>query len=246
MVLFYAGFTLSKTVGITVTYDRDLNRYIFQDRAYASENTLVIYPTNGYQASPDITVQNSICKYIMLNYEGPVIYSPYSSGPRQISWQPGGLYVNVATGYGEYTDSLGNVVQVPSTADTQFSNCIVSDVVLTHDKLYLSLGKLNGNTCNILAYETPGSTKGNVQDIFCQVPNNTVVSSAAVKTMLNQPGSYSSIQFYNPLLNQLNQLDVKWFTEEGKLVRILDHCFTLRVFYFQKRIDITDFSYQIP
>ena len=50
----------------------------------------------------------------------------------------------------------------------------------------------------------------------------------------------------NRKLNQLNQLDVKWFTEEGKLVRILDHCFTLRVFYFQKRIDITDFSYQIP
>jgi hypothetical protein len=245
MVLFYAGFTLSKTVGVTVTYDRDLNRYIFQDRAYASENTLVIYPTNGYQVTPTLVVQNSICKYIMLNYEGPVIYSPYTSGPREISWQPGGLYVNIATGYGYYTDSSGNLVQVPSTADTQFSNCIVSDVVLTHDKLYLSLGKLNGNTCNILAYQTPGSTKGNVQDIFCQVPNNTVVSSAAVKTMLNQPGSYSSIQFYNPLLNQLNQLDVKWYTEEGKLVRILDHCFTLRVFYFQKRIDVTDFSYQI-
>jgi hypothetical protein len=244
-VLYFAGFTLSKTVGVTVVYDRDLNRYIFQDRAYTSENTLVIYPTNGYMIVPGLIVQNSICKYIMLNYEGPVLYPPYASGPRQISWQPGGLYVNVATGYGEYTDPSGNIQTVPPTADTQFSNCIVSDVVLTHDKLYLSLGKLNGDTCNILSYQTPGSTKGNVQTVFCQVPNNTVVSSAAVKTMLNQPGSYSSIQFYNPLLNQLNQLDVKWYTEEGKLVRILDHCFTLRVFYFQKRIDITDFSYQI-
>jgi hypothetical protein len=245
-VLHYAGFTLSKTVGVTVIYDRDLNRYIFQDRAFASENTLVIYPTNGYMITPDITVQNSICKYIMLNYAGPVIYPPYVSGPRQISWQPGGLYVNIASSYGEYTDSMGNVQPVPATADTQFSNCIISDVVLTHDKLYLSLGKLNGDTCNILAYETPGNVKGNVQRVFCQVPNNTVVSSAAVKTMLNQPVSYSAIQFYNPLLNQLNRLDVKWYTEEGKLVRILDHCFTLRIFYFQKRIDITDFSYQIP
>ncbi len=246
IVLTAAGFTLSKTVGVTVIYDRDLNRYIFQDRAYASENTLVIYPTNGYAITMDITVENSICKYIMLNYEGPVVYSPYTSGPKMISWQPGGLYVNVATGYGEYTDGTGSINTVPATSDSQFSNCIISDVVLTHDKLYLSLGKLNGDTCNILAYQTPGSTKGNVQRVFCQVPNNTVVSSAAVKTMLNQPNSYSAIQFYNPLLNQLNTLDIRWYTEEGKLVRILDHCFTLRVYYFQKRIDVTDFSYQIP
>jgi hypothetical protein len=40
IVLTAAGFTLSKTVGVTVIYDRDLNRYIFQDRAYTSENTL--------------------------------------------------------------------------------------------------------------------------------------------------------------------------------------------------------------
>jgi hypothetical protein len=244
-VLTYAGFCLSKEIGVSVMYVKNLNRYVFYDRAFCSENTLVIYPTNGYFIIPGLTVEHSICKYIMLEYEGPEIFSPYVSGPRCIKSQESGLYVGVATGYGKYTDCHGHLVEICKNSDALFSNCIISDVVLTHDKLYLSLGKLNGNTCNVLSYQTPSCTKGNVQNIFCQVPNNTIVSSSAVKTMLNQPGSYSAIQFYNPLVNRLNRLDVAWYNEEGKLVRILDHCFTLRIYYLQKRIDITDFSHQI-
>ena len=34
--------------------------------------------------------------------------------------------------------------------------------------------------------------------------------------------------------------------DNGKIVRILDHCFTVRIHYFQKRIDTTDFSYPVP
>jgi hypothetical protein len=240
-VLFFAGFELSECVGITITYDSDLNRYIFRDRAFASENTFLIYPENGYIIRPDIIVQDSICECMML-----LSKEPYYSGPKCVRSDPNGnLYVDTATNYGEYTDHCGQFKSVPSSADTHFSNCIMSDVVLTSCKLYLSLGKLDGDTCNIVGHQDPTYSKGSVSTVFCQIPNNTIVSSKAVKTLLNQPGSYSSIQFYNPPVHRLNRLEIKWYNEEGQLVRILDHCFTLRVYYFQKRIDTTDFSYSV-
>jgi len=241
-----AGFTLSTTVGINVTYDRDLNRYIFADYNFTVSGTLIIYPTNGYHINLDITVEDSICPYLMLDYEGPAIYSPYISGPTVISSDDSGLYVNVASNYGEYTNQSGNVVPIPSNADPVFSNSILSNQVLTNDKIYLSLGKLNGNTCNIVSTQNDPSGSGNVPDIFCQIPNNTCVSSSSVKTMLNQPKVYSAIQFYNPVINKLNVLDIAWYTENGSLVRILNHSFTIRVYYFQKRMNGTDFSIPIP
>ena len=48
------------------------------------------------------------------------------------------------------------------------------------------------------------------------------------------------------MIRILLELEIKWFNEYGNLVRILDHCFTVRIFYFQKRIDTTDFSYAVP
>ena len=108
-----------------------------------------------------------------------------------------------------------------------------------------SLGKLNGDTCNITPDENVISKK-NVPPIFCQVPNNSCVSSAAVKTLLNQPHMFSAIQFYNPPISKINKFEVKWYTDDGSLVRILDHCFTVRIYYFQKRIDTTDFSFPVP
>ena len=142
--------------------------------------------------------------------------------------------------YGKY-----NGYPIPVNSDCLFSNCIISDVVLTDCKLFLSLGKLNGNTCNIVP-DQGGNNTGNVPPVFCQIPNNTCVSSSSVKTLLNQPNAFSAIQFYNPPISKVNKLHIKWYTEDGSLVRILDHCFTLRLYYFQKRIDTTDFSYPIP
>ena len=133
---------------------------------------------------------------------------------------------------------------VPLNRNPEFSNCIISDVVLTNDKIYLSLGQLNGDTCNITNDESGNDNE--VSNIFCQVPNNSCVSSAAVKTLLNQPHNFSAIQFYNPPISKVNKFEVKWYTDNGELVRILDHCFTIRIHYFQKRIDTTDFSYPIP
>jgi hypothetical protein len=131
--------------------------------------------------------------------------NPYTSGPKYINSNDNVLYVDNAQlgDYGEYSDTY-----VPLSNDPQFSNSIMSDVVLTNCKLYLSLGKLNGNTCNIIPDQQDNNI-GNVPPMFCQVPNNTSVSSHSVKTLLNQPSVYSSIQFYNPPISKLNKLEIK-------------------------------------
>ena len=235
IVISNAGIKVDKTSGITVIYDKNLNRYIFRDRQMCSVATIILYTKNGYALSPYSQVTYSINCSIML------FDDYYVSGPKYIDSISGVLVVRNAVP-GDYGKSNGRFV--PLSSDFLFSNCILSDVVLTHCKLYLSLGKLNGDTCNITPDEN--GTDKNVPPIFCQVPNNTCVSSASVKTLLNQPHNFSAIQFYNPPISKVNKFEVKWYTDSGKLVRILDHCFTIRIHYFQKRIDTTDFSYPVP
>ena len=249
IVLQSAGFVLSKYVGVCVIYDKNLNRYIFKDKNFNISPTLLptltIYPDDGTNILT-FTVTNSIAPLLMLNYDGPYIFPPYTSGPKTITNINGNLYVNVGTNYGQYIDPSGNVQPVQNNVDCLFSNCIISDVVLTDCKLYLSITQLNGTTCNLISDQRTYGIAQNVPNIFCQVPNNTCVSSASTKTLLNQPSNFSAIQFYNPVLSKLNKLDISWYSEDGELTRILDHCFTLRIYYFQKRIDTTDFSIQIP
>ena len=278
IVLTNAGFLKTNTIGICVIYNKNLNRYIIKDKNSTASGTIIIYPTNGYAININNTVSNSITSYLMLNYEGPTVYSPYTSDSMFINSTNGVLFVDYAV-LGDFGQWNGN--NVPLTSDSLYSNCIISEVVLTNCKIFLSLGKLNGDTCNIISHQNeynPGMivnvtnpyngtfnnptipttnqpqpivnqttyNKGNVPRVFCQVPNNTCVSSASVKTLLSQPNMFSCIQFYNPVLNKLNKLEIKWYTEEGTLLRILDQCFTLRIHYFQKRMAGTDFSYPIP
>ena len=235
IVLSSAGIKVDKSTGISVVYDKNLNRYIFRDRQSCRPATLILYTQNGYVLSPYTSVTNSIANALML------FEQYYVSGPKYINSIDGVLYVQQAQ-QGDYGKFNGK--SIPLNCDYLFSNCILSDVVLTHCKLYLSLGKLNGETCNVTPDEN--GTDKNVGRIFCQVPNNTCVSSAAVKTLLNQPHNFSAIQYYNPPISKVNRFEVKWYTDNGSLVRILDHCFTIRIYYFQKRIDTTDFSYPVP
>jgi hypothetical protein len=236
IVLSGVGIKVDQTTGITVNYDKNLNRYNIRDRQICRVGTVILYTKNGYVLSPYSSVINSLGASMMLFDE------VYISGPKETHLVNETLVVENAVP-GDYGKVNG--WNVPLNTDCQFSNCILSDVVLTHCKLYLSLGKLNGDTCNITPDENIISKK-NVPPIFCQVPNNTCVSSAAVKTLLNQPHMFSAIQFYNPPISKVNKFEVKWYTDDGSLVRILDHCFTIRIYYFQKRIDTTDFSFPVP
>ncbi len=236
VVLSGVGIKVDQKSGISVNYDKNLNRYNIRDRQTCRTGTVILYTRNGYVLSPYSSVENSIGPSMMLFDDF------YISGPKETHLVDETLVVENAQP-GDYGKVNG--WNVPLTTDCQFSNCILSDVVLTHCKLYLSLGKLNGDTCNITPDENV-IPKKNVPPIFCQVPNNSCVSSSAVKTLLNQPHMFSAIQFYNPPISKINKFEVKWYTDNGNLVRILDHCFTIRIYYFQKRIDTTDFSYPVP
>jgi len=239
-VLKYAGFdTTQETIGIKVDYSSNLNRYIFRDKQIEVPGTLIIYPNNGYITSYlGNEVQNSMAELLML----PTLSDELVSGPRFIKSTVGDyLYPGDAEpgDYGAQTTNLPGYV--PLNLDSIFSNCVLSNLVLTNCKIFLSLGKLNGDTCNLVQDE---SGKGNnVPPIFCQIPNNTSVSSSSVKTLLNQPNVFSAIQFYNPPISKLNTLNVTWYQETGELIRILEHCFTVRIYYFQKRSVYTGFSY---
>ena len=66
IVLSSAGFTLSKKVGVVVSYERNLNRYIFADRNFSSIGTLVIFPENGYQLPlSTLVVTNSMTELLL-------------------------------------------------------------------------------------------------------------------------------------------------------------------------------------
>jgi len=249
IVLKSAGFDVGKYIGVTVEYDKNLNRYVIRDRDYcvdpANLPTLIIYPNNGMVLPSGITVTESIAHIMMLNYINNSITQPYTSGPKYIFNNKENLLEVSIAEPGDFGEQSSVVpFDVPLNRNPEFSNCIISDVVLTNDKIYLSLGQLNGDTCNITNDESGNDNE--VSNIFCQVPNNSCVSSAAVKTLLGQPHMFSAVQFYNPPINKVNRLNIKWYGENGNLLRIQEHGFTVRIHYFQKRSGTTDFSIPVP
>jgi hypothetical protein len=135
----------------------------------------------------------------------------------------------------------GSFNGVDTTTDTQFNNSIASDLVLTNCNIYLSLGKLNSNTIQFVSNEN-ANIPSNISSIFCEIPNNITVSSASVKTLLNQPSRWSSENFYNPPIPDLRKLEILWYDEIGNPININEHCFTIRIFYLQKRNQTTAFS----
>lgn len=214
---------ITPPIPVGMIYDKNLNRYNF----YCDFGSLSI----------DITSPNNIAssmRYSAVNSASPGYPLPLFGGPKNIFQDSNkNLYVGVATTFGS----------VGLNDDPYYSNCILSNVVLTDCRIYLSLGKLDGDTVSQVANYNP--LVSNIPAIFCQVPNNSYISSANVKTLLSQPNVYSSVQFYNPTINGVNKLDIRWYSEDGDILDILEHCFTIRVYYFQKRSVVSDISTQV-
>ena len=210
---------------VLIIFNINLNRYLFRTEL---GKTFTIYPTNGQQCGP-YTVTNSI---------GYSLRMPNTSNintTQRISLADNGDGNVVVTsndgGYGMYDGFMLD--------DYIFNNTIASDTVLTNCSIYLSLGALNSNTIQFAPSENGGN---NVSNIFCEIPNNTSVSSVSNKTLLNQPSIWSGVNFYNPPVANLTRLEVKWYDENGQLINILENCFTIRIYYFQKRNSTTLFS----
>jgi hypothetical protein len=216
--------------GIISSYNSNLNRYVF---VAPSGYTLKFYPVNG-TSIPGYIVQNSIGESLNL-YSSPDLNT---TKPINVIDNINGNLVVTDASNSEY---YGNYNGTETKSDTQFNNSIVSDLVLTNCNIYLSLGKLNSNTIQFITNENP-NINPNIPSIFCEIPNNITVSSGSVKTILNQPSVWSSENFYNPPLSDLRKIEIKWYDEIANLININEHCFTLRIYYLQKRNQGTTFS----
>jgi hypothetical protein len=109
-VLLAAGVTSSKTLGVCVEYDKNLNRYIIKDKQYTVPATLIIYTENGYVIDMNYTVTNSIASAIMFD-----LRPYYISGPENVNTDTNGnLYVDSAVP-GDYGNANG--VDVPLNID---------------------------------------------------------------------------------------------------------------------------------
>jgi hypothetical protein len=119
------------------------------------------------------------------------------------------------------------------------SNGIPENII--NQSIILSINQLNGTTVNI-----PGnsSTQGS---IFCQIPDNSTplgLKSGVINLFIISP-KYESIQYYNPPVSKINQLDIQWYDTLGNIIPSTlwkSFYFTIRIYYLQKRNNITSIS----
>ena len=226
--------TITNTYGINVGYNVNLNRYIFTDKTPEQLNTITLY-LRGETFLSGAVITNSIQNSLKL-YSDPAL--KVSNPIIIIKNDTTGITkpeISTTGSFGVYNIN-GTPGNIPLNKDSVFSNAIVSDIVLTNCKLFLSLGSLDPSNSTLSFTTREAGTENLVPaNVFCQIPNNSPVSSASVKTMLNQPSFYSSTQFYNPAINQIDNFVVNWYDEYGNaLNNIMEHCFTIRIYYFQK------------
>ena len=216
---------------VSVQYNVDYNRIIFSDTLSTSTGTLHIYPQNGsiiHGSGFDYTVQNSMASVLKLDtsqedlVSSRIIFKHKSVKELEL--------VPIAPSAGEYGSVNGTDVPL----STIFTGCkpinlssICSEPITCQKGLFMSIDSLNGTTVNMVA----GTKK--TPPIFCRIPTNGEPTSTDSKKMPLAP-MFSASQVYNPPLAYLRKLDVTFYDDEGNTVNLLDHSFTLRVYYFQK------------
>lgn len=249
-IFFSNAISPTLTYGFNVTYNVNLNRYIFTDRYLTNSiGSIQIYKKD--EVVPGLgTISNSIANVLKL-YTSSSDSALMSSNHIIINPNnnvAGLLKPSIATSgeYGQYSDG-STTTDIPLTSDIYFGNSIVSDVVLTNCKIFLSLGDTYASSNDTILFGN-GPTNTTISDVtgkqvFCQVPTNSPASSASVKTLLNQPNFYSCTQYYNPTITNVTTFQVNWYDEYGNsLNNILEHCFTIRFYYYLKSNPNTNVS----
>ena len=122
-----------------------------------------------------------------------------------------------------------------------FSDTSGIPATVKNQSIILSIPQLNGNILSIPGNE---NTQGS---IFCQIPDNCTPLNLNNKiiSLFQTSNNYESIQYYNPPLNKLNQINIQWYDVFGKLLESTlfnSFSFTLRIYYLQKRINTTAIS----
>ena len=232
--------------GIIVSYNLNLNRYMFTDRISFTTESITLYtltdsvPGIGivnnsieevlklYTSDPDLLVSNSL----IINNDNSV-----AGKVKPVIASPGD--------YGVYNND-GSTGVIPLENDSYFGNTILSNVVLTNCKIFLSLGNEYSTNTTVYFAKGQGNTDSSTPSgkyIFCQVPTNSPISSNSNRTLLAQSHFFSCTQYYNPVIVNKNSFKVNWYNEYGEsLDNILEHCFTVRFYYYQKNNPVTEKS----
>lgn len=220
---------------ILLTYSIDLNRIIFTDTVNSTPGNIILYPKNGYVINGDYTVTNSLASVLLFDStvnsisSKSIIFKTINNFSKKLYIQQGVL--------GDYGSVNGT--DVPLSSDEIFNNAIASDLIIPTSSLMLSINELNGSTVNIVGDEN-NTGKGS-PNIFCNIPTG-ISTSTDVHTFLNKPAVFSAVQFYNPPISSLRKLEIRFYDDDGNTLNLLDHSFTLRVYYLQKRANITSFT----
>jgi hypothetical protein len=237
--------------GILVSYNLNLNRYMFTDREPYKTESITLYKLG--ESVPGIGVVNNSMEEVLKLYTSDpelLVSNPLSiNNDNTVSGKVKPVVASPGD-YGVYSNEGGTGV-IPLENDSYFGNTILSNVVLTNCKIFLSLG--GEYSTNPTVYFAKGdSNNNNLNDnnstpsgkyIFCQVPTNSPVSSNGNRTLLAQPHFFSCSQYYNPVIVNKNSFRVNWYNEYGEsLDNILEHCFTVRFYYYQKNNPVTDYS----
>jgi hypothetical protein len=156
------------------------------------------------------------------------------------------------------TDNMSKIYKAEVVSATiPFNSDINANV--KNQTLLLSIPQMNQNTFRVASNTQGSSGSGtNVTQgaIFCQIPDNytpLAISGVTSNTISLFIGArmFDTVQYYNPPLNKLNHIDVSWYSPNGVGIpvdssgasgTINQYYFTLRIYYFQKRNNVSAFS----
>jgi len=213
---------------LIVQYNVDYNRIVFADTLHAGTGSFCMYPQNGsiIQGSGfQYTVQNSMASILKLDTSNEILEAKSIVFKRENDKTM--KLVPVSASAGDYGSVNGTNVPLTTPLTGLNISTICSDTITCQKGLFMSIDSLNGTTVNMVA----GTKK--TPPIFCRIPTNGEPTSTDNKKMPLAP-MFSAAQVYNPPLAYLRKLDVTFYDDEGNVVNLLDHSFTLRVYYFQK------------
>ena len=157
------------------------------------------------------------------------------------------------------TDNMNKIYKAELVSATiKFNSSINTEVI--NQTLLLSIPQMNQNTFRVAGNVSgPNGTGNNItqSQIFCQVPDNCTPVTPSSMTSNNTISlfigarMFDTVQYYNPPINKVNNIDVLWFTPKGNVVTVdtsgasgtvNSFYFTLRIYYFQKRNNTSSFS----
>jgi hypothetical protein len=155
---------------------------------------------------------------------------------------------NISTGHPySFVMDLGTKIDKIYKAELISATVHFSSSIASYNTIFVSLGNvLDVGTTYIVPNNNPNSS--GPSNFFVQIPNSSTPLNYTnnIISLYLGPHMYESVSYYNPPVNNLKQLSVTVKDINGNILTAVSNVyFTLRVYYLQKRNNVTTFSTQI-